>query len=77
MPTAKRSAMPAMTARAAHLLSEIAAGRDRIFATDAKPPGFATLMQFGYATRIGTERAAITATGRAFLAGIAYVAEVL
>lgn len=61
-----------ITARALHLLREIAAGRDRIYATDAKPPGAAALMQRGYMVRVGMERAQLTDTGRAFLDGIAF-----
>lgn len=64
------AALPAITDRSIHLLREIVAGRDRVFASDAKPPGFAALMQRGYATRLGTERAFITPTGRAFLDGL-------
>lgn len=61
-----------LTVRALHLLREIAAGRDRIYATDARPPGAAALMQRGYMVRVGMERAEITPTGRAFLDGVAF-----
>lgn len=61
-----------ITPRAVHLLREIAAGRDRIYATDARPPGASALMQRGYMVRVGMERAEITPTGRAFLDGVAF-----
>lgn len=64
---AKRT--PKITERALHLLREVAAGRDRIFATDARPPGAQALMQRGYVVRLGEQRAEITSSGRAFLAG--------
>lgn len=61
---------PALTDRAIHLMREIAAGRDRIYAADAQPPGFQAVMQRGYAVRVGAERAELTPSGRAFLDGI-------
>ena len=64
---AKRT--PKMSERALHLLREVASGNDRIYAADARPPGAQTLMQRGYLVRLGNERAEITASGRAFLAG--------
>jgi hypothetical protein len=60
-----------------HLLREIAAGKDRIFALDDRPPGAGLLMQVGYITRVGKERAMLTPEGRAFLAGIDYVLDKL
>lgn len=61
---------PEITDRALHLLREVAAGRDRIYASDARPPGAQALMQHGYLVRLGNERAQITDTGRAFLKGV-------
>lgn len=61
--------LPKITDRALHLLKEVALGNDRIYAADARPPGAQALMQRGYLVRLGNERAEITATGRAFLAG--------
>lgn len=42
-----------LTARAEHLLAEIRAGRDRIFAADARPPGFLQLERAGLVRREG------------------------
>jgi len=61
---------PKITDRAIHTMREIVAGRDRVFASDSRPPGMAAAMQLGYVARVGTERAMVTDTGRAFLRGL-------
>lgn len=62
---------PNVTDRSIFILKEIAAGRDRIYAFDARPPGAQALMQAGYAVRVGPERMELTSHGCAFLAGMA------
>jgi len=61
-----------LTARAEHLLREIAAGRNRLWAMDDAPPGWLQLERAGLATRVactgghaGNDRAMLTASGTA------------
>lgn len=55
-----------LTDRAKHLLTEIHAGRNRIFAFDDRPPGWLQLERAGLAERLGTEQGKLTAAGEAF-----------
>lgn len=57
-----------LTNRSIHLLTEVAAGRNRIFYMDARPPGFAQAERAGYLVRIpDTDRAELTERGRTYL----------
>ncbi len=64
-----------VTAHAIFLMREVEAQRDRIFASDARPPGVAALMELGYLVRVGEQRAMVTPTGRAFLRGLDYASK--
>lgn len=62
-----------LTDRAKHLLREIAAGRNRLWAMDDAPPGWLQLERAGLATRVactgghaGNDRAMLTAFGQEF-----------
>lgn len=64
--------------RALHALREIAAGRDRIFAMDERPPGWSAIERLGLAARGRGDRARLTADGEEFVQGVeAGQAEVL
>lgn len=56
--------------RALHLLSEIGAGRDRIFVMDERPPGWTSLERLGLAARAPRDRAVLTPDGKEFLEGV-------
>lgn len=64
-----------LSARAQHLLREIAAGRSRLWALDDAPPGWLQLERSGLAKRVacagghtGNDRAELTAAGEALVA---------
>lgn len=52
-----------MSDRARHLLSQLAAGNERIFADDALPPGWLHLERSGLAERVPGDRARLTERG--------------
>jgi hypothetical protein len=52
-----------LTDRAKHLLKEIHAGRNRVFAMDDRPPGWLQLERAGLVERFGTEQGKLTAAG--------------
>jgi hypothetical protein len=57
-----------LTERSMHLLLEVAAGRNRIFYMDSKPPGFVQAERAGLMVRVaGTDQAELTPSGRLFL----------
>lgn len=65
-----------VTARSLALLRAIAAVHEYTLAApgeDRAPRDLQPLLERGYAVRIGTVRAVITPTGRAFLAGVDHV----
>ncbi len=62
-----------LTERALYLVNEIAAGRDRIFAMDDRPPGWLALERLGLASRVvrgALERAVLTPAGEKFASGL-------
>jgi hypothetical protein len=63
-------AMSRLSDRALHLLREIAAGRDRIFVMDERPPGWAHIERLGLATSDSGDRARLTAVGEEFVLGL-------
>lgn len=70
-----RRAIPAeagrLSDRALHWLGEIAAGRNRIFAADERPPGWTSIERLGLATRGPGDRAELTRDGEELLEGVA------
>lgn len=69
-----------VTEKSLALLRAIAAVHEYTLAApgeDKAPRDLQPLLERGYAVRLGTARAVVTPTGRAFLAGIDYVVEKL
>lgn len=56
--------------RALHLLREIAAGRNRIFAMDERPPGWTSIERLGLATRAQRDGARLTPDGEELVKGV-------
>lgn len=79
VPRQERSRAPARAASgeagrlsdgALHLLREIAAGRNRVFAMDERPPGWPALERLGLATRADRDGARLTPDGEEFVQGV-------
>lgn len=76
-PRLPRKRNDAMTEQALSLLRAIAAVHEYTLAAPGepvdRPAGLQPLLERGFAVRLGNNRAVVTPTGRAFLAGVDYV----
>lgn len=64
------ASMGKLSDRALHLVREIAAGRNRIFAMDERPPGWTSIERLGLATRAAGDGARLTPDGEEFFQGV-------